>query len=76
VFVGTLMGCGAIETKTTPSYSVSLNQNWQFTRVDSKNTELTDQVWQSVNLPHTPKIEPMVVNDQWQGIAWYQKYKK
>lgn len=24
-------------------------------------------------LPHTPRIEPLVVNDQWQGICWYRK---
>ncbi|MCH1932226.1 glycoside hydrolase family 2, partial [Shewanella sp. A25] len=22
---------------------------------------------------HTPRLEPAVVDDQWQGIAWYQK---
>jgi len=24
-------------------------------------------------LPHTPRIEPLVVNNQWQGICWYRK---
>lgn len=28
--------------------------------------------WELVRLPHTPKREPLVVNDQWQGTMWYK----
>ncbi len=43
---------------------------WQFQRIkdSGENTE-----WETVNIPHTVKIEPLVVNDQWQGISHYQK---
>nr|WP_268820402.1 glycoside hydrolase family 2 TIM barrel-domain containing protein [Paraglaciecola sp. G1-23] len=47
-----------------------MNKNWKFKFVDQAKTE---NHWQSVNLPHTPKIEPIIVNAQWQGLAEYQK---
>ncbi len=77
VLMATLIGCGATTEKTIPSYKINLNQDWLFTRVTPTKVDVKDGVkeeqWQKVSLPHTPKIEPMVVNDQWQGIAWYQK---
>ena len=29
--------------------------------------------WKSITLPHTPKIENLTVNNQWQGICYYKK---
>lgn len=43
----------------------SFNQNWSFTLDGGQPV--------TVNLPHTPRIEPLVVNDQWQGIHTYTK---
>ncbi len=45
----------------------SLNADWLF----KMEGEIGN--WDSINLPHTPRIEPLVVNDQWQGEMWYQK---
>lgn len=57
------------------------NDNWQFKLLEKPDT-LSDM---SVNvnngfddgsevaLPHNARTEPMVVNDQWQGVCYYQK---
>jgi len=52
-----------------------LNSGWQFMRSDSPlslDEALQSGGWQAVTLPHTPRIEPRIVNDQWQGDAWYR----
>jgi len=50
--------------------TININQGWQFKRSDLK---ALNDAWQTVNLPHTPKLEPLVTTKQWQGISWYQK---
>ena len=52
------------------------NKDWQFTSHDSDMSladVMTKSLWTNVSLPHTTKIEPKIVNDQWQGYAWYRK---
>ncbi|MCB2219092.1 MAG: DUF4982 domain-containing protein [Bacteroidetes bacterium] len=52
---------------------LSFNENWSF-RMEADSLHPTvDTSWMSVQLPHTPRIEPLIVNDQWQGICWYRK---
>lgn len=59
--------------------AVKFNSNWYYIQQDSVAQQVDylekfDKAkWQEVQLPHTPKIEPRVVNDQWQGISWYKK---
>ncbi|MDX3773439.1 glycoside hydrolase family 2 TIM barrel-domain containing protein [Chromatiaceae bacterium AAb-1] len=60
------------EQQPFAAHNVNLNQHWQFQK--SEHRPAADHpAWQQISLPHTPRIEPMIVNDQWQGIAWYQK---
>lgn len=47
------------------SETTSFNDGWNFQK------EKGD--WVSVDLPHTPKLEPLIVNDQWQGRSSYTK---
>lgn len=50
------------------------NSGWQFTRsAGDAATPEEGSLWQVVDLPHTPVVEPRIVNDQWQGIAFYRK---
>ncbi|WP_082086915.1 glycoside hydrolase family 2 protein [Teredinibacter purpureus] len=55
---------------------VNINSGWFYFKSDNVLTLAQAQAlaqWQPVSLPHTANIEPRVVNDQWQGDAWYQK---
>jgi len=59
---------------------INFNTNWQFKIDEKSNVNTVDDTdnldfiaWEKVNLPHTPKIEPLIVNDQWQGNSWYKK---
>ena len=58
---------------------IKFNNNWYFIKQDSVSQEVNyledfdKSNWKSVQLPHTPKVEPRIVNNQWQGISWYKK---
>ena len=60
---------------------IKINEDWKFSIVDeSKDLKnqvhavgFNDSAWETVSLPHTANIEPLTVNDQWQGICWYRK---
>jgi len=59
---------------------LKFNSNWKFKLLDDADSESSlfksdynDSDWENVSLPHTAHLEPLVVNDQWQGTCWYRK---
>jgi beta-galactosidase len=58
--------------------TIKINQDWRFimdsTNQDFSLVNIDDKKWETVTLPHTPRIEPLVVNNQWQGTCWYRKH--
>ncbi len=61
--------------------TINFNDNWQFARgidtaVVTDYFEKESEVeWESIALPHTAYIEPLVISDQqWQGTAFYRKF--
>jgi beta-galactosidase len=73
----------AIDKKNSALFrrDINFNNNWKFMRCEASDNTIDrykeinyhDDAWEKVTLPHTPRIEPFVVNDQWQGICWYRK---
>lgn len=66
------------------SYNINqenFNNNWTFYLVedtanyskDYSSTDYDSNSWENIRLPHTANIEPLIVNNQWQGICWYKK---
>jgi beta-galactosidase len=67
--------------------TLNINQDWQFFRPDSAGAAPDPQVpgdqaqppanarWQTVNLPHTVRLEPRDVGggQNYQGICWYKR---
>jgi len=59
---------GIISCSDPVNYAIEdINTGWEFW------TEQTPGDVQEVFLPHTPRLEPYLVNNQWQGICWYKR---
>lgn len=75
-----LAACRTEKKENTFSGKSLFNYDWEFC-IDTMSVDTPDGLealsgpisWQNVSLPHTPRIEPLIVNDQWQGICWYRK---
>ena len=49
----------------------NFGSDWQFQRL--KDSVPAEDAWDTVFIPHSVKIESLVVNDQWQGTSIYRK---
>ncbi len=56
-----------------------INTDWKFLLLDGAEPTdpsapaFDDHTWQTVTLPHTPRIEQYNQSRPWQGICWYRK---
>lgn len=66
LLIATIFSCG--KTPTAKRTKTNFGQDWDFKREESPTSN-----WEKITIPHTAKIEPLVVNNQFQGISWYQK---
>jgi beta-galactosidase len=86
LFAIMVLGSDQVRAKEKPgdplsSRGINFNDHWKFKLCETsenesmvfKASDYNDSDWEPVTLPHTPRIEPLVVNDQWQGICWYRK---
>lgn len=77
-----LAGCSLPSEIQTVETQYNFNDNWEF--VKDIDTTITDAFfsesgqqpnWESVQIPHTANIEPLVIEDQqWQGTSFYRKF--
>ena len=66
-----LLSCSHNQTpeKVMLRERVDFGNDWLF----QKGTDTIPNQWESIRLPHTAHVEPLVVNNQWQGVSWYKK---
>ncbi len=50
----------------------NFGSNWKFKK--AMDVHYGTSPWDMVGLPHTMRVEPLVVADQWQGYGWYKKF--
>lgn len=65
VYSFVILGCDTQPKLDELETEDSFNKDWIFSEDSVK--------WNKIEIPHTTKIEPLLVNNQWQGDAWYQK---
>ena len=67
-----LGGCGKNVDPERSSTDL-FNDGWLYVRSDSQPASIRPDKMEKVILPHTPRLEPLTVNNQWQGICYYAK---
>lgn len=73
---GLIAACTPAPEQKTVIEDPLYDKDWQFFSSENKldlATAKQQTNWQAVDIPHTPKIEPLIVTDQFQGDSWYKK---
>lgn len=79
LFASCFLVLGLASPLTAAVPAEPFHEHWRFLRDDPPGAErpdFDDRTWESVTLPHTPRIEALVcgrLDPQWQGLCWYRK---
>lgn len=69
----------ALTAAPSPAPAQGINAGWKFLRVDGPEPPALeaptadDARWETVVLPHTPRLEKYDAMHPWQGVCWYRK---
>ena len=69
----------ALTAAPSPAPAQGINAGWKFLRVDGSEPPALeaptadDARWETVVLPHTPRLEKYDATHPWQGVCWYRK---
>lgn len=56
-----------LSAQSTSRTKINFGADWEFKREESASS------WEKITIPHTAKVEPLVVKNQFQGTFFYQK---
>ncbi len=77
LLLGVLYSCSSDGLEDYNEGRNSFNKGWDFVKdvqLSADEVNQSDMNWESVTLPHTANIEPLVIKgDQWQGDCVYRK---
>ena len=71
LFAAGCQNTGESSSKVSGREQVNFGYDWEFRRLE--DPEFPEGKWNSIFIPHIVREEPLIVNDQWQGISLYRK---
>lgn len=81
IFLVQLILLASLTIKAQSRLKINIDADWQFRNQEDmlssankpSDHDFSFDGWQTVCLPHTAKIEPLVIKNPWVGISWYKK---
>jgi len=81
-FCWIMMLC-CVTAQVAYAQKIPFSDQWQFSKEEKPggnpllmklgNPGIPGVSWETVNLPHTANLEPLVIRSQWVGLSWYRK---
>lgn len=81
-FCWIMMLC-CVTAQVAYAQKIPFSDQWQFSKEEKLggnpllmklgNPGIPGTSWETVNLPHTANLEPLVIQSQWVGLSWYRK---